>query len=222
MKRAAVLFPIAAAVFYISALAGESVKVVDVPDGNTIVVERNGNKEKVKYIGVAVAEGGGMEACREAAKEMNEKLVKGRFVELETGKEERDGDGNLLAYAFIRTAPGSPGGDVFVNGQMVWEGLGVISLAPPNLKYADELEEAQKRARKRQVGLWGDAECKRLVKEPKVDPECAFIGERNSRIYHKATCQHAIRITVVDKVCFKSRKEAEKAGYRKCKNCEED
>jgi competence protein ComEC len=46
---------------------------------------------------------------------------------------------------------------------------------------------------------------------------CAIIGNKRTHVYHLATASHLPKPE--NQVCFSSRAEAEKAGYRPCKIC---
>ena len=48
---------------------------------------------------------------------------------------------------------------------------------------------------------------------------CAFVGSKNSTIYHLPTCSSAKRIKPENLVCFKDATEAQARGYRPDKNC---
>ena len=45
------------------------------------------------------------------------------------------------------------------------------------------------------------------------------VGSKNSKKYHRPTCQWAQKIKPENKVVFKDAKEAKQAGYRACKVC---
>jgi len=46
-----------------------------------------------------------------------------------------------------------------------------------------------------------------------------FYGSSHSNVYHLPSCRWAQKITPEHLIVFKSREEAEKAGYRPCKVC---
>jgi micrococcal nuclease len=46
-----------------------------------------------------------------------------------------------------------------------------------------------------------------------------YYGSSHSNIYHLPSCRWAQKITPEHLIIFKSREEAEKAGYRPCKVC---
>lgn len=47
-----------------------------------------------------------------------------------------------------------------------------------------------------------------------------IIADRQSRVYYFGACQLATEVKETNRVLFKSREEAEKAGYRAAKNCQ--
>lgn len=47
-----------------------------------------------------------------------------------------------------------------------------------------------------------------------TNADCAFVGSKNSTLYHLPTCAPAKRIKPENKVCFKNVAEAEKRGYK--------
>ncbi len=48
---------------------------------------------------------------------------------------------------------------------------------------------------------------------------CAFVGSKNSDIYHFPDCPSAKRIKPENLVCFKSEQDAESKGYKQDKSC---
>lgn len=52
-----------------------------------------------------------------------------------------------------------------------------------------------------------------------ISKNCQYIGSKNSNVYHLPDCPGAQRIKEENKICFSSKEEAEKAGYRPAKNC---
>jgi DNA-entry nuclease len=64
---------------------------------------------------------------------------------------------------------------------------------------------------------------------PKADTKPApapasagFVGNKDSKVYHKADCKMAGKMKAANKVTFASKAEAEKAGYTPCKVCKAD
>ncbi len=46
-----------------------------------------------------------------------------------------------------------------------------------------------------------------------------FIGNKDSKTYHKADCKTAAKMKAANKVPFASKAEAEKAAFKACKVC---
>ena len=46
-----------------------------------------------------------------------------------------------------------------------------------------------------------------------------FVGNKNSKIYHKPDCKEGAKMKAGNKVAFASKADAEKAGFKPCKAC---
>lgn len=126
--------------------------VVSVVDGDTIWVALNGQREKIRYIGVDAPETNhpikGVQEYGTEAKASNRKLVEGRTVRLEFDIARRDRYGRLLAYVYLEDG-------TFVNAWLVEHGFAQIMTVPPNVKYQDVFLRLQREAREAGKGLWG-------------------------------------------------------------------
>lgn len=49
-----------------------------------------------------------------------------------------------------------------------------------------------------------------------------FVGNKDSKIFHKADCKMVGKMKAENKVSFGSKAEAEKAGFKACKVCKAD
>lgn len=49
--------------------------------------------------------------------------------------------------------------------------------------------------------------------------ESGFVGNKDSKTYHKAECKAAAKIKPANKVALASKADAEKGGYKACKTC---
>lgn len=128
--------------------------VVEVVDGDTVVVRVGRVDEHVRLIGVDTPEtkhpSKPVECFgREASAFTRAVLPPGTVVRLERDVEERDPYGRLLAYVWRQ-----PDG-VFVNRELAEQGYAAPLTIPPNVAHADELVAAATRARERSAGLWG-------------------------------------------------------------------
>lgn len=142
-------------------VAGEAVEVVGetleqtykvsrVIDGDTIELESG---QKLRYIGIDTPET--VHPTKEdgcfgkEASDFNKQLVEGKEVRLEKDVSETDRYGRLLRYVYLD--------DVFVNEYLVKEGYAVSSSYPPDVKYQEKFNEAERFARENNKGLWGGA-----------------------------------------------------------------
>jgi len=127
-------------------------RVERVYDGDTVQLAGG---EKVRLLGINTpeverfgkpGEAGGVEAQRW----LRERLS-GQAVRLEADAESRDHYGRTLAYVFL------DGGE-FVNRSLLERGLAFLDIHPPNLKYSEELAEAERQAEIRGLGVWARPE----------------------------------------------------------------
>ncbi|MGI8662938.1 MAG: thermonuclease family protein [Acidimicrobiales bacterium] len=127
--------------------------IVRVVDGDTVVVHIGGVDEDVRLIGIDTPETKkpdhpvecyGLEASHRAA----ELLAPGTVVRLERDAEARDRYDRLLAYLY-RVSDG-----MFIEDQMLREGLaGTLAIAP-NTAHEADLSSAAAAARLAGTGLW--------------------------------------------------------------------
>ena len=77
-------------------------------------------------------------------------LCLGRKVRLEFDVEKRDRYGRLLAYVYLEDG-------TFLNARIIEDGYGSVLTVPPNVKYAELLLKAERRARDSGSGLWNES-----------------------------------------------------------------
>ena len=128
--------------------------VTRVIDGDTIEVNLGGSIYKVRYIGIDTPETvhptQPVECFGQEASDKNSELVAGKTVRLEKDVSETDKYGRLLRYVWV--------GDIFVNDYLVRQGYAYASTYPPDVKYADQLAQAQTEAIGNNRGLWAVCE----------------------------------------------------------------
>jgi len=128
-------------------LEGESKKVARVVDGDTVEIEGG---QTVRYIGIDTPETvhpqKTVECFGREASNKNRELAEGKFVQLEKDVSETDKYGRLLRYVY---ADG-----LFVNEFLVKEGFAYASSYPPDVKYQDLFNIAQREAQSQNKGLW--------------------------------------------------------------------
>jgi micrococcal nuclease len=128
-----------------------TVPVERVVDGDTIVVEYEGDNEYVRYIGIDTPESvrpdTPVECFGEESSEANSALVGSREARLEFGPELRDRFGRLLAYVFVS--------DLMVNAELLRRGYAQTLTIPPNDARSGLFARLEREAREAELGLWG-------------------------------------------------------------------
>jgi len=124
--------------------------VVRVIDGDTIEVDIIGMRFKVRYIGIDTPELDDKQpefrALAQEATRLNRELIEGKVVRLEKDVSGTDDFGRLLRYVYVD--------DIFVNAELVRQGLAWAEPYEPDTKYQDYLEELEAEARQAGRGLW--------------------------------------------------------------------
>lgn len=124
--------------------------VTKVIDGDTIEVKINGEKKRVRYIGIDTPEtvhpDKPTECFGKEASDRNKELVAGKMVRLEKDVSETDKYGRLLRYVYVDND--------FINLRLVSEGYANILTYPPDVKYSEQFLKAEQEARKSDLGLW--------------------------------------------------------------------
>ncbi len=144
---AAVLAPNLAGVCPEAYAGRRTVRIVGVKDGDTVVTA---DKAIVRLAGIDAPEMRPRKSPQPFAREAKarlEDLVKRRKVEIELAEETRDRYGRILAYIHLKGR--------LINQEMVEEGLARVFIIGPNTRYASDLIQAERRARRSQKGLWG-------------------------------------------------------------------
>ncbi len=124
--------------------------VTRVIDGDTIEIDINGTIYKVRYIGLDAPELDDERpefcALAQEATRYNRQLVEGKTVRLEKDISETDRYGRLLRYVYVD--------DIFVNAELVEQGLAWAKVYEPDPKYQDYLEELEMEAEQAGKGIW--------------------------------------------------------------------
>lgn len=128
--------------------------VVRVKDGDTYVIEINGNEETVRLIGVDTPESVHKNKAKNTkwgkkiSKIVKKKLKKGTKVKLTYDKGEKDIYGRTLAYVYVDGK--------MINEYLVEKGYARAVYYAPNGKYRKKFEKLQKQAKKKKKGFWKD------------------------------------------------------------------
>ena len=133
---------------------GASRLVTKIIDGDTFLIEGG---YSVRILGIDADERG--HRCYEAAKNRLEELILNKEVRLEKGKEDLDQYCRYLRYVFLD--------DKNISLELVKEGLVVARFSPEDVKYREEIAQAEKEAKENKIGCkWGEAE---VVEENKTE-----------------------------------------------------
>lgn len=186
-----------------ASVAQEAVKVRWVNDGDTIVLA---DGRHVRYIGINTPEieheHQKAEPYGYQAKKYNEKLVFSKTVRLQFDKERLDRFGRLLAYVFL------PDG-TFINQAMVAQGYAYLLPQKPNIKYAKILLQTQREAMSAKKGMWREM----------AEEEGGYSGNRRTKRFHAVACPFGKKISRINRVSFKSKRDAFWAGFAPGKRC---
>ena len=133
----------------------QKVRVDKVIDGDTIIIEGD---QRVRYIGVDTPEtvhpNKPVQCFGREASSINKILVEGKEVYLEKDVSNTDRYDRLLRYVYLPN-PDSTAEAIFVNEYLIEQGYAKVITYPPDVKYHDIFLEAERSARKENIGLWG-------------------------------------------------------------------
>lgn len=163
--------------------------------------------QKIRYLGMDTPELSStdpkeLELARQAT-QVNAELVQGAKLRLEYDVERYDQYNRVLAYVFL------PDGRM-VNTELVRRGLARVLLKPPNLRFREELVQAQRQAIKARLGLW---------QELPVAQETHYVGNIKSYRFHRPSCPGAKSISPGNSRLIKTLQEAYWEGYSPAKDC---
>lgn len=128
-------------------------RVERVVDGDTVICEMNGERTRVRMIGVNTPESvkpdSPVEYYGEEASAFTKAALEGRTVELEYDQERLDQYGRTLAYLYVD-------GELF-NERLLREGYARLMFYEPNTKYKERFQQSERCARERGLGIWQSA-----------------------------------------------------------------
>jgi micrococcal nuclease len=185
-------------------------RVVGVSDGDTLTVLTAEKKQvKIRLHGIDAPETGQDFGSR--AKQAASEMAFGKTVTIR----ERDQDryGRTVAEVVL------PDGRL-LNHELVGQGMAwwYVKYAPGDR----ELSRLETEARAAKRGLWsvpGAVPPWNWRKGEGVPVTAGVVGNRNSHIYHTPHCRAVAVMKESNRVPFDTAADAEKAGYRKAKDC---
>ena len=133
--------------FYIKPVSATCTRAVD---GDTIIVNIAGVKERVRLIGVDTPETKHprkpVQYFGKEASMFTANMVEGKKVRLEFDQNQRDKYKRLLAYVYLEDG-------TFLNAEIIKQGYGHAYTKFP-FKYMQEFRQYEREARVRKRGLW--------------------------------------------------------------------
>jgi len=188
--------------------------VLRVVDGDTILIDYNGKKEKIRLLNVDTPESVHPDKKRnstlgKAASDYTRERLEGKSVGLVFENRKRGKYGRLLAYIMVE-------GENF-NIELVKKGW-----SPYYTKYGTspsfhkEFLTAQKHAKSLSLHIWGNTLIRNSEPRP-IARKVIYHGNKKSRVFHNQACKwfnckHCTRI-------FHTPDKALSAGFRPCSIC---
>ncbi|MEZ6189535.1 MAG: thermonuclease family protein, partial [Planctomycetota bacterium] len=171
-------------------------KVTRVVDGDTFHMA---DGRKVRLIGINTPERKSNDPLNEEATQLLRDLVDGKTVTLEYDTDRTDQFKRTLAHVFV--------GDLYVNGEIVRQGLAYCYTWAPNTAHEKDLSPYQQQAREQKRGLWG--------LEPPA-PADYYEASRSAHRFHRPGCSKGPRGNARR---FMDRNEAFDEGLNPCSDC---
>ena len=155
--------------------------VVNVVDGDTLDVEVDGARERVRLILIDTPEVTGQAECfgREASDFVRRTVTPGTQLRLEKDVTERDRFNRLLRYVYL------PDGRM-LNELVVDAGYAVVATFPPDVRHEATLREAERRARDANRGLW--TACRATATPPPVRTQAPALPPAATQAPARANC----------------------------------
>lgn len=124
-------------------------RIVEVNDGDTVVIRMDGRTYRTRLIGIDAPEMGQEPWGRDAKKHLRELVNEsGGMVRVEMDVTKYDKYDRLLAYLWLDDK-------TLINELMLKDGYAVLFTIQPNSKHADRLKKAQYAAQQSCSGIWG-------------------------------------------------------------------
>ena len=191
------LLTITLSLFIESLVFSKGIKVKEVIDGDTIVLESG---EHFRYVGIDTPEKD--QPFYLEAKELNQKLVESKEIRIEFDLQRKDKYGRTLAYVYV--------GETFVNAELVRNGLANLYTVPPNVKHTEYFLKLQSEAKEKKLGIWSEDK----------KPEKNYLARKGSKRFHRPSCTVILSAPQKDLIIFQTKDQALKQGYSPCKICQ--
>ena len=128
-------------------------EVIRVVDGDTVILNIDGQKTRVRLIGIDTPESVAEDKSRNVkegkiASKYTKNLLENKKVRLEFDDEKEDVYERKLGYVFLD--------DEFINEKLLKEGMAKLYTKTTNQKYSERLKKAEEYARESKKGFWKD------------------------------------------------------------------
>lgn len=191
-------------------LESATVHVTKVIDGDTVKVEEGKN---VRLVGIDTPEVAHPwknppepeEPFGNEATELTRGLIEGKEITIEYDVAATDRYGRQLGYLFVE----KDGEKIFVQEELVRNGLAYVYTIRPNLFYNARLLKAQQEAYKKKLGIWS---------ENREVSDC-YYADYYFYKYHRPDCRSVSHMGLPYRVEYSSVKEALLDGKGPCRNC---
>ncbi|MBA2469129.1 MAG: thermonuclease family protein [Chloroflexia bacterium] len=154
-------------------------EVVDVLSAEEIVIEIDGVRQTVRYLGLDVPTDDDCYAAEATA--ANRELVEGETVRLERQATDVDARGNWVRDVW---APAEDGRYFLVSEALVAEGAATAGISEPNTRYEGWLLGSQSIAKAEGLGLWGA--CEGAITDI-AEPQAAVAPTLNRATYRRTS-----------------------------------
>lgn len=206
-------------------------RVIGVHDGDTMTVLDAAKKQwKIRLAGIDAPEL--KQAFGQKAKQELSNVVYGREVRVTYDKTDRYG--RIVGVVYPKPPGNNALDGIFaanlwmVRSGFAWHYKQYQSEQTPSARKA--YAEAENEARRERFGIWSEEnptppwEFRNGPAKPKQTPSAPaamgpIIGNKHSRIYHLPGCPAYNAVSESNRVYFRTRSEADAAGYRIAKNC---
>lgn len=202
----------------------EKAQVLYAVDGDTIWVDIDGTREKIRFVGVNTPElakdGNPAEFMAIEAKNFTTNFLKDKEIYLEKDVTDRDKYDRMLRYIWLEKPTANPTKEDIeektLNGILVKKGYAYSNYYKPDTKYQKYLDKIEKSAQDKTLGIWSDQTNPIISKEDVVE---AYLikGNKNSKVYHLPEWDSYDTIKEKNAVYFETEKEARDAGFRPAK-----
>lgn len=199
----------------------EKAKVLYAVDGDTIWVDIDGDEEKIRFVGVNTPELAKdekpAEFMAEEAKNFTSNAIKGKEIYLEKDVTDKDKYDRMLRYIWLEKPNANPTKkdieEKTLNGILVKKGYAYSNYYKPDTKYQKYLDDLEKSAQDKSLGIWSDP-TNPIISKENVGESYLIKGNKNSKLYHLPEWDSYDTVKEKNAVYFETEKEAKDAGFR--------